>query len=580
MKRPEKAVVLVAGFGTRLHPFTRDCPKALVPLQGKPVLAHTLERLAAWGVREVAVNVHTLADQMVAALPEITPAGLKVVISFEPELLGTGGGLRRLAWFFGAGPVWICNADIQADLDPAPLLNTFARTSPLACLWLISGKGPQTVETGSSGEITSFRGKGSTFSGLHLVSPRLLDVLPAEEMFCSVIPAYERAIAEGERVVGVEIPGSQWADIGTPGQLLEANGESVVFPGAGIGPGVTLRDAVVGPGVTLKGRRTVSGFLVSPRHGLTEDERRWFPKVGGVEPLPVRGSDRSYKRLHTPAGSLVLSVSGEQRPENFRMAAHTRFLQRNGIRVPRLDQVRQQGRVLAMEDVGRVHLLDRLNTGSAARNRSDMEKVLQLTADLHRLSPPRNLEPPFTPALVRWEHELFLEHFLKQMDPKAETDVLLAAFARVGRRFLRQPRVLVHRDLQSTNLMWKRHQPVLIDFQGMRKGPASYDLGSLLADPYLNRPPELQLELLESYNQMAEAPVSLQAYRDGVTQRMCQALGAYGRLGALPGTAGFLRHIPAAVQQLLNWTEEAVLREWAEDFSDRHRHHNPVGGGL
>ena len=580
MKPPRKAIVLAAGFGSRLHPFTLDCPKALVPVKGKPMLAHTLERLASWGVTDVAVNVHTLADRMVEALPGCTPAGMRTVISFEPEILGTGGGLRRLEWFWGDEPLWICNADVVADLDPTPILKEYAKKKPLACLWMLPDAGPKTVQV-EQGKVIDFRAGGMTFSGLHLASPRLLDFLPGEETFCSVIPAYERGISAGETVCGVTVPGSTWKDIGTPAQLLDANEGSVVFPGAEVGAQVNLDGAIVGAGVRITGKRTVTGLQVSEARGLTEEERAWFPKVGRVELLPVRGSDRSYRRLFEPNGSSVLlAISGEERPENFRVPAHTRTLSRQGVRVPQVLSCRKQNRVLVLEDVGREHLLDRLKVGSAKRNLRDMHQVIELVARLHQVRPPNDLEPLFTPALVSWEHNLFLEQFLDRLDPDADREVLSSALARNGRRFLKQQRVLLHRDLQSTNLLWQMGEAVLIDFQGMRLGPASYDLASLLADPYVDRSPELQLELLEHYNQVAKSPVTEQEYRIGAVQRLGQALGAYGRLGQLPGTRSFLGHIPAGVRQMGLWAEDADLLAWAEDFSKRHPTPNTLGGSL
>lgn len=579
MRPPRRAIVLAAGYGTRLHPFTLDCPKALVPVHGRPILAHTLERLAGWGVEEIAVNVHTHADQIVEALPGITPAGCRTVVSFEPEILGTGGALRRLGWFWGPEPLWICNADIWAEVDPSPLLRQFESRRPLACLWMVPGQGPQTVRCSPTGEVEDFRSTGLTFSGLHLTSGEILETLPQEETFCSVIPAYENAMKQGRRVLGVEVPGSSWMDIGTPQHLLEVNGGSVQFPGSDVGPGIRLQNAIVGQGAVLRGRRTVSGQIVSARIGLSPPEQKRFPKVGSVELLPVRGSDRSYRRLFSASGTSILSVSGEDRPENTRMASHTRFLRKQGIRVPELLSSWNRGRCLELEDVGRVHLLDRLQEGTSRRNRTELLTTLRLVARLHACRSPRHLEAPFDRRLVRWEHDLFFRCFLDQMDPDADRKRLRRALSDVGRRFLSAPRVLVHRDLQSTNVLWHKGSPVLIDFQGMRKGPASYDLGSFLADPYVNRSREEQEALLEAYNAVAQQPVDLDDFRSGVTQRLCQALGAYGRLGALPGTGHFRQHIPAAVHQLSIWAADPVLQEWAASFSERQRDRNGVGGG-
>jgi aminoglycoside/choline kinase family phosphotransferase len=104
----------------------------------------------------------------------------------------------------------------------------------------------------------------------------------------------------------------------------------------------------------------------------------------------------------------------------------------------------------------------------------------------------------------------------------------------------------------------------------MRLGPAAYDLASLLADPYVDREPGEQLALLEVYNRNADAPVRGEDYAAGAAQRLAQALGAYGRLGARPATRRFLDFVPAAVRQLSYWAPEGPLKQWAGAFFMRH----------
>jgi MurNAc alpha-1-phosphate uridylyltransferase len=133
--RPTRAIVLAAGFGSRLRPLTYECPKPLVPFWGRPVLSRTLAMLADWGVRDVLVNLHHGADALLRHLREpVHP--VRINISFEPEILGTGGAIARAAWFFERAPLWVVNADIVADLDPTPLLEAYRARDPLAVLWM------------------------------------------------------------------------------------------------------------------------------------------------------------------------------------------------------------------------------------------------------------------------------------------------------------------------------------------------------------------------------------------------------------------------------------------------------------
>ena len=118
---------------------------------------------------------------------------------------------------------------------------------------------------------------------------------------------------------------------------------------------------------------------------------------------------------------------------------------------------------------------------------------------------------------------------------------------------VRAPRVIIHRDLQSSNVLVKDGHVFLIDFQGMRLGTAAYDLASLLCDPYVNLPEDVRAELLDYYlGLIPNGKVVGDLFWIASVERLSQALGAFGRLGAVPATAYFLKHIPAGVKQLRN----------------------------
>ncbi|MEX2607997.1 MAG: sugar phosphate nucleotidyltransferase [Kiritimatiellia bacterium] len=576
MRVPRKAIVLAAGFGSRLSPLTLDCPKPLVPLHGKPMIAHVLLQLREWGVREVLVNIHHLAGEMVREVPEWCPEGMQLNFSFEPEILGTGGGLRRMRWFVAEEPLWVCNADVVQNLNPLPLMEAYEREKPLACLWMVPDAGPRSVKV-EKGRVVDFRGGGVTFSGLHLMSPKLWSYLP-DQNFSSVITGYECALATGETILGVEVPGSVWADVGTPDQLLEAAGDSVIFPGGKVEAGAQLTHAIVGPGARVRKGVRASGLIVSPHRGLSETERGWLPEVEAVEVLSARGSDRGFRRIFFRGGTDLVMASGSARPENARFAGHARFLAKRGIRVPGIVESRKQGAWLRVEDLGQIDLRDRLLNGSVTRNRTDMANVLKMTARLHGLRVPAGvkLEAPFDAALFAWERTLFREQFLLRHDSNADAKGLESALTEVAKMLEDQPRVLLHRDLQCTNIMWVDREPALIDFQGMRPGPAAYDLGSLLADPYVGRTKEEQREALALYNRHAGRPVDEEVYALGAVQRLAQALGAYGRLGAIPETRRFLKYIPEAVRQMELWAEDERLKKWAKAFLEGQEEENPL----
>ena len=629
MRPPRKAIVLAAGFGTRMRPLTERQPKPLLPFLGRPILAHTLEMLRDWGVRDVLVNAHHLAGELVDWLRRNPLPGLAITISHEPDILGTGGPLARAAWFLDDAPFWICNGDVACRLDPAPLLHAFAWHSPLAALWMLPDRGPRTVRV-ADGWVTDFAVKDpgtpgtATFSGLHLVTRTILDFLPAEG-FSSIIDAYRQAMATGKRVRGVKCPGSWWADLGTPEQVLQAHAEIggvwregvrvnkpsptlrghvalgrgvkvatsarlenvVVDDGAVIQPRARLRNVVVGKDTVVCGEPT--RLVVPAGQALRPEECDCLARAGhpvdvrmSAECLDPRGSDRMFLRLRRAEWSGIAVRYGDQRKENEAFVPLARFLRRQRLRVPAI-LVEDSGlRFFVMEDLGGRDLLSEVREASERARLRLYRPVIRLAADLHgrvtraaQRTPSLPLQPAFGPDLWRWERELFATHFLGSHGRRlagstpGEASVILEELAEVANRLLTAPPVLVHRDFQSTNVMLTPRGPGLIDFQGMRLGPAAYDLASLLADPYVGLREETQRALIDAYVDVTGDTATRDVLPYAAIQRLAQALGAYGRLGAKAETRRFLAFIPPALRMLAQYAAQVPGCPRLRGFLDR-----------
>src|SRR4029077_12169673 len=160
----------------------------------------------------------------------------------------------------------------------------------------------------------------------------------------------------------------------------------------------------------------------------------------------------------------------------------------------------------------------------------------------------------FNAALYVWEQNYFFENclarFFKIDDAQLRELAALPALGEIARHLASLPRVLVHRDFQSQNILVRNGQAYLIDFQGMRPGLAQYDLASLLYDPYVDLTGPEQDELLEHYCGRKPDAGFLETLRLCAMQRLMQALGAYGFLGLVKGHKHFLEHIPKAVNSL------------------------------
>jgi len=173
--------------------------------------------------------------------------------------------------------------------------------------------------------------------------------------------------------------------------------------------------------------------------------------------------------------------------------------------------------------------------------------------------------PGFNANLYRWERDYFLEHCVRNVCridlAAAEGEALEAELAALAGRLLSTPSVLVHRDLQSQNVMILDSEPVLIDFQGMRPGSPFYDLGSLLCDPYVSFPEKGRDELLRLYHGISHSQYPWDLFQEffllASAQRLMQALGAYGFLGLKREKPHFLNHIRPALENLIAVTAES-----------------------
>jgi len=235
-----KAMVLAAGLGTRLRPLTNDRPKALVEVAGRTMLEITLERLRTCGVSEVIVNAHHHADMLIDYIRAHGGFGMHVEVSREEELLDTGGGLKKAAWFFTESgseePFVLHNVDVLSDIDLVRMVRFHEQRGALATLatqdratsryLLFDGQGELCGrQAGRDGEPELARPCPSAhplaFAGIHVISPRLLSQLTEDGAF-SIISAYLRMAGEGERICAFRSDAYRWRDLGRPEHVAEA----------------------------------------------------------------------------------------------------------------------------------------------------------------------------------------------------------------------------------------------------------------------------------------------------------------------------------------------------------------------
>lgn len=229
---PSRAMVLAAGLGTRMRPLTDTMPKPLIPVAGKPLIDHVLDRFAAAGVEQVVVNAHHHRDKLEAHLHQRTD--LNIHISVEPELLETGGGVVRALPLLGPDPFFVANSD-NLWLDGAtPALTRLAqawRDADMDVLLLlqrsVGARGYEGMGDFLMDQLGRLRRRKSyevapfVFSGVQIIHPRALKDAPSGAFSLNLI--YDRAESRG-RLYGIAHDGL-WFHVGTPESIAETEAE-------------------------------------------------------------------------------------------------------------------------------------------------------------------------------------------------------------------------------------------------------------------------------------------------------------------------------------------------------------------
>jgi len=297
---------------------------------------------------------------------------------------------------------------------------------------------------------------------------------------------------------------------------------------------------------------------------LLRQTQRHFPRFNvdeiKIAPIEKGGSDRKFYRIRCSSEqSLILVKYNLEREENRHYVEIAQFLETHGIHAPRIYYHDTDEGLIWLEDLGERDLFSYRDEPWLVR-RAFYDSALDEVRKLHDLPESiciemrQHLPAEFNAALYSWEQSYFFENCLGryfQIEPaRLERLAALPALSEIAQRLAQLPRVLVHRDFQSQNILVRNGQAYLIDFQGMRPGLPQYDLASLFYDPYVDLSEAERDELLEHYCGEKPGADFLETLRLCAMQRLMQALGAYGFLGLVKDYKHFLQYIPKAVRSL------------------------------
>ena len=323
-----KAMILAAGFGTRLWPLTEDRTKPAIPFLKRPLIAYTVEYLASHGIRDIIINLHHQPDSIRRALGDGSHLGVKVEYSYEEEILGTSGAIDRVRDKLEGDDFIVINGKIVTDIDLNEAVRAHRERQAIATLVLrqnvarehfsiveIDERGcisrfagfPEQIATEAitteSGSATSSGASVKTdnaplmFTGIQVLSPRIFDYIPRECFSHSTIHVYPKAMASGETVLAHTSEG-QWYEMSTLDRYLEAsvlfmrkNGmamiegknceiaedaqvhNSVLWDGVKVGSGARVRESVLGDKVSVPAGAVIERAVVVRRDIVGELER-------------------------------------------------------------------------------------------------------------------------------------------------------------------------------------------------------------------------------------------------------------------------------------------------------------------
>ncbi len=283
-------------------------------------------------------------------------------------------------------------------------------------------------------------------------------------------------------------------------------------------------------------------------------------------PVEKGGSGRIFVRVEKERGgdSMIAMHFTNDRPDNARFASITDFLLEHGVHAPAIIERREEQGLLWVEDLGEEDLGNLAGEPWEPARRIAYESALETVFTVHKVSesdPPNylpELENGFDSELYQWEQNYFFDHYVSNFGPDGSVsirdDKSLSGLCEV---LGGEPRFLVHRDFQCTNVMIRMGKSFLIDYQGLRWGLPEYDLASMIYDPYSEFAESEQDSLTKFYYELARRngrEEDFETFRTRLDrcaiQRLMQALGAYGFLGLVKGKEEFLQHIPTAVSRL------------------------------
>ncbi|MBT3177990.1 MAG: phosphotransferase [Desulfobacula sp.] len=530
-----KALILSAGFGTRLLPYTKKIPKPLFTIMSKSVLEHVIKTLVDNGCEQILINTHHLHNQIQSFVNQVKYNNVKIQTIYESVILDTGGAIANAKPFLKDHSFFVINSDIISSVDLNKVYEFHKKSNTLATLVLHDYDRFNKIKIDNQGYVQNFDSKknGLAFTGIQVLSPQIYDYFPDKKIFSS-IEVYKR-IALEKKVSSYVEENIFWSDIGT-------------------------QDAY---SITSLQILSAAQFKIK----LNKIKEIQIDKLAGD------GSDRNWYRAGYGELSYIISDHGICMPNSIELSQINAFIHIGNylfskqIPVPRILNHDLLSGMVIIEDLGDVNLKILIK-----QKNNDLftvklyKKVIDYLIDFSckgfqgfKKEWTCQTETYSKKLIIEKECQYFWEAFIKgYLKRDLSFQGFLDEFNHIADHALKNGFTgLMHRDLQSRNIMIKKDQPFFIDFQSARQGPLQYDLASLLIDPYVHLNDQIKKNLLQyTTKKLKLTPKDtlkfLDCYHYCCLTRNLQILGAFSYLSLIKKKKNFEHYIPNAVNSLKN----------------------------
>lgn len=527
-----KALILAAGLGTRLLPYTQAIPKPLFTLMSSPMLEHLIQKLVDTGCEQIVINTHHLHEQIKDFVMQSRYRDIIQTIH-EPVILDTGGAIANAKPFLKNHPFFVINSDIISNIDLKKAYTFHKQSNCLATLVLHDHDQFNKVKIDDFDYIQGFDEKtsGLAFTGVQILSPKIFACFPEKKIFSS-IEVYKN-LCKTKQVKAFVDKNIFWSDIGT------------------------------------KDSYSMTSLLLLAASQFKIDQGAI--KNIQVDRLAGDGSDRNWYRVKYGDSSLIISDHGICMPESDELLQINAFihigkhLSSKEIPVPQIYNFDKLSGNVILEDLGDINLETMIKEKNSDEFTLKLYKKVINELIGFSIKGFIGFNKKWTCQTKTYSKELILEkecgYFIKEfiqnyLKLNFSFNDFSKEFNHIADNALKYGFIgLMHRDMQSRNIMVKNNRVCFIDFQGARSGPLQYDLASLLIDPYVNLKDKIREELL--HYAMEKLKLSrdkkenfLQCYHYCSLTRNMQFLGAFSFLSQIKKRKKFEQYIPDSIQSL------------------------------